>query len=474
MTLYLESGSAIERAMICDSSVALPHARHTTVHTERGSVLHAFLQACNAVGRDDALVQVDEEYRDICAELNLDGLHPQLALAAEVAFAYNYVEDTARELGRGAGRIYDDVSIDELPCTLDIVGVRDVSQIVRRGFYGEVKTGWTTRRAIKLVAQIDFGALCIARTYGCDVVEGQHINVHEGLAPYVQRRVIEGWEIDAFAAELREHAMQWRALRERYEQGIMPREFQTGQWCDRCPAREFCPAVAQQVRWALQARDNFDGPLRVSLDALDDSQFGRLWDDVDDAIGVLTSLRGRMKGIAAQRRIKLGETPDGLERWLGTVISEGNDKLDGEHVFDVVAELHGEDVATAATRITCTKKDLDAAIKDAVPRGKKAEALRVIYGKLEAIDGAITNKVNTDVKETRTRPVLDIPPQAVLEAAAAFSEECRCEDVTHGDDGEMLSVACPVHDGKIEPADEAAIDALAPVRAVDSVSDLPD
>jgi len=455
MTLYLESGSAIERAMICGSSVALPHSRHETIYTTRGRAIHSFLEACSKVGRDDALVQVDEDYRDVCAELDLSGLHAQLSLAAEVAFAYNYVKKTARELGRGVGRVYDDVTIDELPCTLDVVGVRDVSQFVRRGFYGEFKSGWTTRRKIALVAQIDFGALCIARTYGCDVVEGQHINVHEGLAPYVQRRVIEGWEIDAFESELYEHAMRWRELRDRYEQGVMPREFQTGQWCDRCPSREFCPAISTQVRWALQARDNFDGPLRVQLDSLDDAQFGRLWDDVDDAIGVLTSLRGRMKGIASSRRIKLGTTPDGMERWLGTVISEGNDKLDGEHVFDVVAELHGEEVATAATKITATKKDLEAAIKGVVPRGKKAEALREIYKRLEAVDGAITNKVNVDVKETRTKPAL--PPG-------------EPEPMTRAD----FESALQLDSGALTPDDEAALASLSPVRAVDNVADLPD
>lgn len=432
---YLSTGSAIERSLLCEASVALPHARYESPHTLRGTAIHGFLEACSKVGRDAALEQTDEEYRDICAELDLSGLHVQLSLAAEVSFAYNFVTDTARELGRGRGRVYDDVTRDELPCTLDVVGVHDVSRFVRRGLYTEFKSGWTTRRNISLVKQIDFGTLCVARAYGCDVVEGQHVNVHEGIAPYVQRRVIEGWEIDAFAAELREHAMRWRELRERFDASVMPRTFNTGAWCERCPAREWCSAQTNQLRWALAARDNFDGPMRVSLDSLDDEQVGRLYDDIEAAQSVLSMIKGRIIGLAASRRIRLGTTPDGLERWLGTVISEGNEKLDGEHVFDVVASLPdsmwrapkegeepitGETVATKATRVTCTKKDLDAALKDAVPRGKKAEALRVIFDALKKIDGAITRKVNTDVKELRLRPAID--PQHVLEAAAAYSE----------------------------------------------------
>lgn len=445
---FLSSGSAIERSMLCEASVALPHARYESPYTMRGTAIHAYLEACSQVGREDALAQVDEEWRDVCAELNLDGLHAQLSLAAEVSFAYNYETDTARELGRGRARQYEDVGRNELPCTLDVVGVRDVSQYVRRGLYTEFKSGWTTRRAIRLVGQIDFGTLCVARTYGCDVVEGQHINVHEGLAPYVQRRVIEGWEIDAFAAELREHAMRWRELRDRFDAGVMPREFNTGQWCDRCPAREFCPAVANQVRWALKARDTFDGPLRVSLDALDDAQLGQLWDDTDDAIGVLQMIRGRIKGIAASRRVRLGVTPDGLERWLGTVISEGNDKLDGEHVFDVIAGMppemwiegvSSEDVATKATTIVATKKGIDEALKTSVPRGKKAAAMRAVLEALEEIPGAITNKINTDVKETRTKLALQPGPSYGLAS------------------GEALDA------GTLTPDENAALDALAPV-----------
>lgn len=405
--------------MICEASVALPHARYESPYTARGSAIHSFLEACSKIGRDDALAQVDEEFRDVCAELNIEGLHAQLALAAEVSFAYNFVTDTARELGRGQGRIYGDVGRDELPCTLDVVGVRDVSPLVRRGLYAEYKSGWTTRRAIKLVSQIDFGALCIARTYNCDLVEGQHINVHEGLAPYVQRRVIEGWEIDAFAAELRDHAMRWRELRDRFDAGVMPREFQTGQWCDRCPAREFCPAVAQQVRWALAARDNLDGPMRVQLDTLDDAALGLLWDEIEDAESVLSMMKGRIRGIAASRRIRLGVTPDGLERWLQNVISEGNEKLDGEHVFDVIASLPpetwksdditSEDVATKATKITATKKDVEAALGAAVARGKKAATMRTVLDALKKIDGGITRKINTGVKELRLKPAESAP-----------------------------------------------------------------
>jgi hypothetical protein len=277
----------------------------------------------------------------------------------------------------------------------------------------------------------------------------------------VQRRVIEGWEIDAFAAELRDHAMRWRALRDRFDAGVMPREFQTGQWCERCPAREFCPAVAQQIRWALAARDTFDGPMRVQLDTLDDAQLGILWDEIDDAESVLSMMKGRIRGIAATRRIRLGVTPDGLERWLQNVISEGNEKLDGEHVFDVIAslppetwksdEIDSEVIATKATKITATKKDLDAAIGAAVKRGKKAETVRLVLAALAKIDGGITRKINTGVKELRLKPAERALPAEIVDESGDIVSRGRIEDALLDEAQRRLD------DGLLTREDEAAL-----------------
>lgn len=458
MSEILTSGSAIERAMLCEASVALPHAHYESPYTRRGDAIHSFLEACTKVGRDEALKQCDEEFRDVCAELNLDGLDAQLNLAAEVSYAYNFVTDTARELGRGQGRAYGDVGDDEIPCTLDVVGVRDLPSRVRRGKYVEWKSGWSTRRRISLVAQIDFGALCVARTYGCDVVEGELVHVHEDVQPWVQRRVIESWELDAFASELREHAVRWRELRDRFLRGVVPTTFNTGPWCDRCSAREFCPAQATLVRSALRARDEYDGQLRTSLDTLTDAQLAKLWHELNDADSVIGVLKQKIRGIASTRKIYLGRTPDGLDRFLGTVISEGNEKLDGEHVFDVVASLPAdtwkkvdgdepitsEDVATKATKIVCTKKDLDAALKEALPRGKKAGVLRDIMKRLEAVPGAITTKTNVAIKEFTTKPALDT-------RSAPQLTDGELQDLADRDD-------IP---GMLTPDDEAALDSLA-------------
>lgn len=395
MPSYLSSGSAIERSLLCSSSVALPHAHHESEWTEQGSVLHFFLESCSSSDRETALAAVPDDYRDACAELNLEGLDAHLDLAAEVAFAYDYETDSARELGRGVGRIYDDVKPTEIPCTLDVVGVRTLPSGVVRGLYADWKTGWQNRRAISDVTQIDFGALCIARAYGCDLVEGQLIHVHEDFAPWVQRKVMEGFELDAFASLIRERAREWSELRAKYQGGLVPRDFNTGPHCEGCPAREWCPAQSTMLRSVL-SKDLFDGALRMT--PIPESALVDVWNQIHAAQSVLSLLKSKLMAIAATRPVKLGRTETGEIRWLMKVITEGNEKLDGEAVFDVVAELHGEDAAYAATEIVTSKKLLEETLKTTVPRGQKAAALRVVLDRLRKSGGA-TRKIGSKIVE---------------------------------------------------------------------------
>ncbi len=396
MSDFLTSGSAVERAMICPSSVALPHVRHETEWNARGTVIHEYLEAVSAVGRDAALAMIaDPNDREVCDEIDLTGLEGVLGLAAEVSLAYNVATGTARELGRGAGRAYGDVGIDEVPCTLDVLGETVIGD-VRRGFVADYKAGFRTQRAARDVVQLDFGALASARAYNFDLVEVQLIQVREGIKPWIDRRVIEGFEIDMFAELIHDKHAEWKQLRAEYDAGIVPKNFTTGSHCDMCAAREFCPAQSTIVRGLL-----VDGNQTASvyLDALGDAELADLWRKLAIAQSALSNLKKRMIGLASSRAIKLGDGKPGHERWLTAVISEGRAKLDGEHVFDLIATMHDEDVATLATTITTTKELIDSAIKTVAPRGKKAGMLRDLYAALEKIPGAIVKKAGIKTAE---------------------------------------------------------------------------
>jgi CRISPR/Cas system-associated exonuclease Cas4 (RecB family) len=385
--------------VLCRASAALPHAYYESPWTDRGSVIHQFLQGVSQVGRDAALELVGPDYRSACTQLVLDGLEEQLSLAAEVSFAYDFEQDSARELGRGAGRQYRDVKESELPTTLDVVGVKRVPA-GNRGLYVEFKTGWTTRRRPAQVMQLDVGALCVARAFGCDVVEVQLIHVYEGMEPHVERRIIDGWEIDAFASLARDVYREALAIREKMQAGIMPTEYSTGPWCESCGARQFCPAQAQMIR-ALLSGDWFDGPRRLS--PIPDDVLIALYDEIKGAQSVLSFLKGKVLGLASQRTLKLGKTADGKQRWLGKVYSEGNEYLDGDITYDVIEELLGADAATAATEVTTSKKLIKEALKGRVPPRQGAKTEREILTRIRAKHGS-KRKWSDDVKEYTTKP----------------------------------------------------------------------
>lgn len=424
MSEYLTSGSGWERLSLCPASVALPHANYESIYSARGTAIHAFLEALTTMPRDEALRLVDADWRSTCEALELEGLDAQLALAAEVALAYHFEHRTARELGRGVGRKYDDVGIDELPTTLDIVGVRVLPSGVRRGVVIDWKTGWTTRRKIDRVVQLKIGALVAARAFQLDVVEVQLVHVFEDERPWVQREVFEGWEIDVIEAEAIELYRRARAMRELMLQGVVPDRFETGPWCDTCPSREFCPAQTSLIRSVLSL-DDVDGEMRMGK--LDDRALAQLWGKIHSAKSALRNLEGKVRGVAGSRPILL-RTEDGQDVWLGAVPEEGNEKLDGEVAYDAVSEMFSDPVwrttiglpahpmapdqepdaiAAAATKVTTSKKDLEAAIKAHVPRGKAATAMREAIKRI-ADAGGSHRRWSTKVKEFRT--VLSSPP----------------------------------------------------------------
>ena len=391
MSEYLSSGSAVERALICPSSVALPHVRHETPWNSRGTVIHDFLEATAGVGREAALVAIDDPNdREVCEEIDLAGLEGVLGLAPEVSLAYNVATGEGRELGRGAGRAYDTVGIDEVPCTIDILGVRDLGSI-KRGFVGDYKAGHRTQRAARDVVQLDFGALAAARTYGLDLVEVQLIQVREGVKPWIDKRVIEGFEIDMFEDLLRTKHAEWKKLRAEYDAGIIPKFFTTGAHCEYCAARPFCPAQTSLVRGVIEQP--------ISIAGLPDDQLALLWERIAVAQSALSTVKKQILGIAGSRPIALGSRKPGTERWLTAVVSEGRASLDGEAVFDAIAELHSEEVATAATTIETTKKQIGEAIGAIAPRGKKAALLRDLYAKLAKTPGAIVKKPGVKIAE---------------------------------------------------------------------------
>lgn len=396
---YVATGSSIERLIRCASSIGLSHIHFATAFSERGTVIHSYLEGCADGDRELALAAVPEEWRDACAAIDLSGLDIHLSLTAEVAIAYDVETDTARELGRGAGRVYETVTDSEIPCCLDVVGVREEEVQVSPGVYlqrkrriGLVvdwKTGWLTRKKrVENDWQLKFGALAVARLYDLDVVEVQLINLSEGK-PYVQRRVYTIVDLAQIAVEVGEFYDRAVEVRSLHAAGKLPAKYELGEWCEQCPARDLCPARLSLVRAALDRKP-------ADIARLSDEEVADLYRRLTNAKRLINQTLEQLKGIVmapGRGPVFLSEESDGKLRYLAPIVSEGNEQVDGPITYEVVAKMLGEEYARIAAPPDATKKGIKAAVRKAredgrVRRGYGEKTEKAILAELRKRGGA--------------------------------------------------------------------------------------
>jgi hypothetical protein len=427
---WVTSGSQIERTAECPPSAALAQVREvsedevevdpSTSPPERGKAVHSYLQAIAEVGQDRALKLVPDEHRELCATLDLTGIDHLLALTPEVAFAYNCITDTARELGRAGERdvAYDSVTADEVPCQLDVVGV---SVDRRRGLYVDWKTGWSKRTRARRNQQLWFGGLCMARAYGLEEVTVQLVTIGDHRKPYVQTATLTAFDIDGYALEVQELHREVMALREAAARGIRPTGFSVGPWCRYCKSRRVCDAQTALVRaavgrdWIEEVMRMIPMPPEVAGDALL---------RIREARNVLNLAEKMVQAAARSQPLPLGQDRDGLYHWYGMTIVEGNEELDAAiaqevlraewppHVIEETGEL--EDVGLEIVDLATTKKAIEQAVGARAARGTKAKTLERIYDAIRARGGArrstSVKPIEYTTKDPRPRAVPALPP----------------------------------------------------------------
>lgn len=242
MASPLMTGSGIERHAICAASAVLPHVGTVSDDAARGTVIHAFLEAVNAKGREAALADVPDDLRPVCEALDVSKLptNPRL-FAAEVAFAFHTVTGKARELGRGIGRRYDCAST-EIAGTADVIALLDDDGV----FVADFKSGWSRRTAARDSLQLRFYALAAARAYGRSRAQVQVIRIFEDGETWTDEASLDAFDIDSFAADLSALASSVEADRKLYAEGVEPQMVE-GAHCRWCPAFSRCPAKAALI-----------------------------------------------------------------------------------------------------------------------------------------------------------------------------------------------------------------------------------
>lgn len=378
------TGSGIERAVACAFSSVGPRIWcETNDGAEAGTEKHAYLQRIsNGVDAAESLANVPEEYREEAGAIDLDALHGELSLSAEVSLAYNVTDDTARVLGTSLDRDYSSVTDDEIPMTLDVAGVGPDRVVT-----ADYKTGFAKLTRAVDNWQIRGGALAMSRAFDRYQADSQLITIRRDRAPWRDRATFDAFDLARFAAELRETKQRIDRDRAAFARGehVEPTE---GPWCRYCPCAWSCPAKVGAIRLALGAADNL--PV-TAADA------GLLWERAEAGVKALKKLKSDLIAMATHEPLLLRIEDDGTAVYLGRTEKPGNEELTATIAIDEAAAVLGVEPDAAFQREVAGLEVTKAAIERACKaRGVKvAPTMKTILARVRARGGATKTSKET-------------------------------------------------------------------------------
>jgi hypothetical protein len=386
------TGSTLDRAAICPPSIALPQ-----IFTEgepddaraKGSSTHEFLKRVSDVGRDAALAETDEIWRDRCASINVAKLADRLKLSTEVALAYNWREDTARLLEPVAPRVYE-IDVDsEIAATGDVVAYDPKK---RRAYAGDYKgpRAWLPKPDQSM--QLGLEAVALARIYGADEAQLEYIRILDDGEQMRFDATLDAFGIENAAARIRETMELVTATRDLYERGIVPNVTE-GRHCKYCPARMHCPAKTAGMR-AVLAQPAVS--MREPITPGNAATVYAAWREARDR---MSQIEAAIYSYAKTTSIPIGQDDDGSVRYFGELTRDGNDRLDGAIAHRVLVSEFGGEVANATVSMEVTKTAIAGAIAANLKDGEtKAGKMRDIVAKIEAA-GGVSNPSTTTTTE---------------------------------------------------------------------------
>jgi hypothetical protein len=333
------TASQLGRAVRCPGSMTLPHHDTTSEAAERGSAVHDFLEQAPALGREAALEQVPAEYRHLCDVLSLERMDARLV--PEVAFAFDVETGRARELGRGLGRDYSSATASEIVGTADVFGLSPAAVLVR-----DWKTGWSSVDPAMSNMQVRFLAMAAARAHGRDRAVVEVVRIRESGDTWTDQAELDVFDLDETAAQV-------RALYQRINAPNVP--FSQGPWCQFCPAFAACPTKGALLRRLADGSEAHELELMLPLTPEMAATAYHRW---RAAKALLKRVEAEICELARRTPIPLG---DG--RVFGELLTEGNEQLDGDIVWDVLRERYGREVADKAVTRAATKARLTSVIR---------------------------------------------------------------------------------------------------------------
>lgn len=316
--------------MRCPAAFALPHNDVRTAEAEAGKERHS-----------------ENEDRIEAGDLPevLQQLLPSGDWRSEVKFAYDVSTGEGREIGRGSDRNYGSSRPFEICGTADAVGrLGDKLVIVDWKSYDSVT-------AAEANPQLKLLALAAARAYG--VTQAQVVIVH--LLHGTDSADLDALDLDSFAEDVRDVLLEVVRVQHDMRNG-RPVAFNTGRQCRYCPAFDACPK--QKELMALVSNDTLSLQVEQSIPISQDDEAAADMYELWKRIGMLH------KRIGAALYARAADLPIPLRngKVFGKVATLGNEKLDGDIVYEVVKARHGQAIADTAVIRSATKTRLREAL----------------------------------------------------------------------------------------------------------------
>lgn len=364
--------SSHDRIAACPASEVLPQIKEeASEDASRGTIIHAFLDDCAKHGRDEALARAPDDFKLVCAAIDIDRLPIGKAFRSEVAFAYDYVKGTARELPV-RNRQYVGLAPTEIPGTCDVVAELDADT----AYAGDYKTGHRPPKPDSM--QMRDYALFAARALGKSQAVTEIVHVREDGTVWRERA-----EFDAF--DLAIHEQQIRDTLDAVAKAD-PSKVTTGEHCRYCPAFKTCPATLALSR-QLAGGGLEIPPLTKETAAL-------ALERAKAAKKVIAAVEAEIKAFAEREAIPLqnGKTY-GPRPWSTREVVV-------EHALPVLVEKFGAEAVDRALPRKATVSAVEKLAKEAaIAAGEKAApAVRALMADLEKV-GAIRVEETMQVRE---------------------------------------------------------------------------
>lgn len=381
----MPSGSALDRAKACPGSFALPRTRFDdSADSTFGTNVHAFIVASREFGRDTALADLiadnDGErpaHYAFCERIPFDQL-PQGG-RCEVAFAYDVTTGKARELVVNGPREYADLSADEIPMTLDLVGQLDGVAI-----YVDWKTGYGTLKPPGESMQLRAGALAVARARGLSSARAAFFRLKDDGSFWAEWVEFDCFDLEDIASELTAIVAEVRAERAKYHE-MKTADFlrlRVGDHCKYCESFGRCPEQAGLASQLVM----YEGPGELTAQTASEA-----WKVIERYDAISERIRQSLREFA-----KLTPFSTGPGKELRAVDVGFTSKPNLTETVRIVAEVIdaaggqgiGRDIASAMIEQSISLKAIDGAVARAAsllgPSVIKQSALsKRVYEQLE-------------------------------------------------------------------------------------------